>query len=72
MKKLNSLSKADMKKVMGGGVPVCPFDSCWLVTEGYQWPDGCAEGFHCAAIPCNGGLSSYNKCVLDGGGPLEL
>ncbi len=63
MKKVNLLSRAEMKKITGGVRPVCEASSCF-VTIG-NWPDGCPENFHCAEVPCADPLLTYNTCVFN-------
>lgn len=62
MKKAKLLSRAEMKEVMGGVPPWCPFDQCWIVIG--EWEDGCPENYHCEVIPCDNPGYTYNKCVF--------
>lgn len=67
MKKVNLLSKTEMKNITGGLRNVCDADECVIVYVsdygGYHFESGCGEFSTCVAIPC--GSTSFNKCVLN-------
>lgn len=65
MKKANLLSKAEMKKVIGGVEYLCPSDTCVIIPPGFYWDDLCTDGWHCESFSCADPLLTYNKCVLD-------